>query len=329
MRKVDGHRLMYQFRSLPKTLNAIVSRPVASDKLDAAAPQFDAVWPSLRGGKVRDLVIPRIPPLSEGAPGIAELARAVVAGNPAPSAQEYIPEIQQKVVQVTPDGVVTGVNLGVPMQGSMQVSPVIDWTTGSTLLVAQDGNRVFLLPDKSGAMQVVTIESPNEKSDRTSKTPPRPVIQPKTRCVSPVRSKDPADLRLSDKEGEDAENAANLSTSPQTAAQGQPPCTEAGNVPRPASGHDDSSVTCHRSCPVAASSVQADSYFEKRARDASDADTYPRPSRPGIECRISRSDGSDDVCLDGRGRRIVKSSNVWVMVAYRLWSVTGVGNLVR
>ena len=71
------------------------------------------IWPE-NPNCDKTFIIPNVPPLSEGAPAIAALARdlpGTVTVRQLKSAH-YQPHIEQKLVHVTPDGTVTGVTLG-------------------------------------------------------------------------------------------------------------------------------------------------------------------------------------------------------------------------
>lgn len=113
MRKVDGHRLMYQFRALPKQMNVILEGTCeGNSKLKEALTNLNNQdWPFL-SINIKPYTIPYIPPLSKGAPALAQMLRSFQAEVPQQGPTTHIPEIQQKVVHVTPDGLVTGFNFG-------------------------------------------------------------------------------------------------------------------------------------------------------------------------------------------------------------------------
>nr|CAB3242103.1 Elf [Phallusia mammillata] len=119
MRKVEGHRLMYQFRALPKHMNVIFDPTCTEGNLklkETLSNLRNLEWPFL-SINIKPFTIPIIPPLSEGAPALAQMLKSFLSETPRQEAV-HIPEIQQKVVHVTPDGVVTGFNFGTT--GNMQ-----------------------------------------------------------------------------------------------------------------------------------------------------------------------------------------------------------------
>ncbi|CAK8697444.1 unnamed protein product [Clavelina lepadiformis] len=119
MRKVDGHRLMYQFRELPKSMNVIEKGIIEIGPDGKVSPiELDEEgWPEIPSSRLKSLCVPSIPPLSEGAPALAKLLQSVDSVtsrselHKAP-ARVTQAKIHPKLIHVTPDGIVMGVALG-------------------------------------------------------------------------------------------------------------------------------------------------------------------------------------------------------------------------
>ena len=112
MRKIDGHRLMYQYRQLPPNLVVIETQNEngPKEKQYLLKPEQEK-WPINPGSPERNFIVPDIPILSEGAPKIAELVKNL-PGSVTIRQMRSQPHIEQKLVHVTLDGTVTGVTLG-------------------------------------------------------------------------------------------------------------------------------------------------------------------------------------------------------------------------
>nr|XP_018670232.1 transcription factor protein isoform X1 [Ciona intestinalis] len=111
LRKVDGYRLMYQFRFLPKNLTVVPSVEKCSEDTETFK-KIDEDWPSSVPVRLRS-VGEEVQPLSVGLPVLAALFKSVTSTECVQSIRtESIQDIQQKVIHVfslSPHGVVSEV----------------------------------------------------------------------------------------------------------------------------------------------------------------------------------------------------------------------------
>ena len=108
---------MYQFRQLPQNLLVVEppsNPPGPKEKLFFLKPSEEE-WPEKPADEEKRFIVPDVPPISEGAPKIAELVKTLPGSVTIRQMKSTQPQIEQKLVHVTLDGTVTGVTLG---QGS-------------------------------------------------------------------------------------------------------------------------------------------------------------------------------------------------------------------
>ena len=112
MRKIDKHRLMYQYRQLPPNMVIIEAQNETGPKeREFPLRPEQENWPLDAENPLQNFVVPEVPVLSEGAPKIAELVKNL----PGSVTVRHIhsqPPAEQKLVHVSLDGTVTGVTLG-------------------------------------------------------------------------------------------------------------------------------------------------------------------------------------------------------------------------
>ena len=138
---------MYQFRQLPPNVQIVEVSSGNTGPKDKDAPLSPEQenWPEDK--KAKTYIIPDVPPLSEGAPNVANLAKNLPGAVTIRQIKtNYQPQIEQKMVHVTADGTVTGITLG----------------AGNTLQSCVPGNNQWfrLVPD-----DVTTSDLNNKPTD--------------------------------------------------------------------------------------------------------------------------------------------------------------------